>query len=442
MKRVSLSALAILALCLSLGGGALAAPPPLDYTIIDPRFDALPGTTTSRYWGIAAGAAYRIEVPAGWNGKLVLYAHGYRGTGPVLYVSNPVLREHFVRNGYAWAASSYSANFYDVRQGVLDTHALGGIFRERTGRAPSSTFVTGHSMGGHITGALIEQYPDAYVGALPMCGVMGDVALFDYFLDYNLVAQTLAGRSAIFPPPLDYETSVVPDVRAKLSSVVPTAFPANLNEQGERLRAVTEQRSGGTRPAFKETFEAWGNFLFGRYGDGTVNGIASGNVTTNLFTVYRFSSGDDEPTAAELALNRNVLRVAPDWTARYFHGADGMQNIVPVHATFRIPVLSLHTIGDLFVPLSMEQIYARRAQANDRADLLVQRAYRDVGHCGFKPQEEARAFADLVRWVENGEKPEGDELLDPEEVADPQFGCRFTEVTRAPYPACASNNSN
>src|SRR6202022_17404 len=185
MKRVSLSALAILALCLSLGPGARAPPPPpppLDYTIIAPRFAALPGTPTSRYWGIAAGAAYRIEVPAGWNGKLVLYAHGYRGTGPVLYVSNPVLREHFVRNGYAWAASSYSANFYDVRQGVLDTHALGGIFRERTGRAPSSTFVTGHSMGGHITGALIEQYPDAYVGALPMCGVMGDVALFDYFL--------------------------------------------------------------------------------------------------------------------------------------------------------------------------------------------------------------------------------------------------------------------
>jgi hypothetical protein len=105
-------------------------------------------------------------------------------------------------------------------------------------------------------------------------------------------------------------------------------------------------------------------------------------------------------------------------------------------------VLSLHTIGDLFVPLSMEQIYARRAQANDRADLLVQRAYRDVGHCGFKPQEEARAFADLVRWVEKGEKPEGDELLDPEAVADPQFGCKFTEAARPPYPACASEASD
>jgi predicted alpha/beta hydrolase len=436
MKRLSLCILRILALCLALGRGALAAPPPTDYTIADPRFDALDGTTTERFWGIADGAAYRIEVPAGWNGKLVLYAHGYRGTGPLLYVSNPALRGYFVRNGYAWAASSYSKNFYDVRQGVLDTHALSGIFQQRTGRTPSSTYITGHSMGGHITGALIEQYPHAYVGALPMCGVMGDVALFDYFLDYNLVAQTLAGRNAIFPPPVDYLTAVVPAVQASLA----TAFPAGLYERGEQLRAVTEQRSGGTRPAFKETFEFWGNFLFGRYGDGTVNGIASGNVTTNLFTVYRFSNGDDELTAAERALNQNVLRVAPDWMARNFHGADDMQNIVPVHATFQIPVLSLHTIGDLFVPLSMEQVYARRAQANHRADLLVQRAYRDLNHCGFAPQEEARAFADLVRWVENGEEPEGDELLDPEEVANPRFGCKFTAVARAPYPACASDD--
>ena len=440
MNRLSRCASGILALCLSLAGGAFAAPPHVDYIVIDTPFDAQPGTTTTRFHGVAAGAAYRIEVPAAWNGKLVLYSHGFRGNGVrQLFVSNPPLRAHLIRNGYAWAASSYSANFYDVRQGVLDTHALNAVFQERTGKTPSSTIVTGHSMGGHIVGALIEQYPDAYVGALPMCGVLGDESLFDYFLDFNLVAQTLAGRNAIFPPPADYLTTVVPAIAGQLAA----KFPFGLNARGEQLRAVTEQRSGGTRPAFKETFEFWDGFLFTLYGDGTVSGIASGNVTTNLQTTYRFGNGDDdELTAAERALNRNVLRVAPDLTARNFHGADDLQNIVPVHATFTIPVLSLHTIGDLFVPISMEQIYARRAQENDRADLLVQRAYRDVNHCGFAPQEEARAFSDLVAWVEKGQKPRGDEILDPEEVASPQFGCQFTELTRAPYPACAARDSD
>ena len=28
---------------------------------------------------------------------------------------------------------------------------------------------------------------------MPMCGVMGDAELFDYFLDFQLVAQALAG---------------------------------------------------------------------------------------------------------------------------------------------------------------------------------------------------------------------------------------------------------
>lgn len=446
MKRLSLFALGALALCLSAGRPALATPPDRPYFIDETKlpFPALPGTTSDRFWGIVpgglAGAAYQIEVPAGWNGELVLYAHGYRGTGAELTVTMPPLRAYLIKNGYAWAASSYSTNFYDVRQGVLDTHALGGVFQEQTGRTPSRTYVTGHSMGGHITSALIERYPDEYVGALPMCGVMGDVKLFDYFLDFNLAAQALAGLAATFPPPADYGTSVVPAVTARLAA----NYPFELNEAGEHLRAVTEQRSGGTRPAFKETFEYWNsgpgrkNFLFVRFdgSDGTVNGIASSNVTTNLFTEYRFGNGDDDLTPAEQALNRDILRVAPT-SARFEHGADGLQNIVPVHATFRIPVLSLHTIGDLFVPLSMEQIYARRAHESGTDDLLVQRAYRDPNHCGFAPQEEARAFADLVNWVEKGEKPRGDELLDPEEVADPQFGCRFTAATRAPYPACA-----
>src|SRR5689334_832117 len=31
---------------------------------------------TSRWNGVLNGAAYRVEVPANWNGKLVMYAHG------------------------------------------------------------------------------------------------------------------------------------------------------------------------------------------------------------------------------------------------------------------------------------------------------------------------------------------------------------------------------
>lgn len=64
--------------------------------------------------------------------------------------------------GCAWAASSYSKNYYDVRVGIEDANALTLAFNAiatangRTLAAPSKTFTTGHSMGGHIAAAAVE----------------------------------------------------------------------------------------------------------------------------------------------------------------------------------------------------------------------------------------------------------------------------------------------
>lgn len=97
-------------------------------------FAALPGTTTTRLYGVHGGAGYRIEVPDNWNGELVVYAHGFRGSGLELTVSNPAIRSYLVGNGYAWAASSYSKNGYDVREGVKDTLALTMLFNSDRAR--------------------------------------------------------------------------------------------------------------------------------------------------------------------------------------------------------------------------------------------------------------------------------------------------------------------
>ena len=76
----------------------------------------------------------------------------------------------------------------------------------------------------------------------------------------------------------------------------------------------------------------------------------------------------------------------------------------------------------------MEQEYARDAAANGNDDLLVQRAIRAIGHCEFSPVEVQTAFDDLVRWVVDGVRPEGDDVLDPAVVADPLYGCRFSDA--------------
>jgi len=426
-----LLAIVVVALAVNPLSVALAGAPPA-YFVDESKlpFDALPGTSTTRYVGVHKGAGYRIEVPENWNGELVLYAHGFRGTGLELTVSNPRIRGFLIANGYAWAASSYATNGYDVRQGVKDTHNLGQLFNGIVGN-PSRIWLTGHSMGGHITGVAIEQYPQAYVGALPMCGVMGDNELFDYFLDYNLVAQALAGIAAQFPFPADYQTAVVPAVKAALGGAGP-GFPFTLNAQGQKLAGVLQNISGGPRPSFATSFAAWANFLFTVGVTGGDLGVAPGNVQDNSDTVYQI---DTNPalSADEVALNAAVLRVAQDPQGRH---PNGIANIPFISGNLPIPVLSIHTIGDLFVPFSMEQIYARRVAAQGRSDLLVQRAIRDHSHCGFAVQEEERAFADLVNWVEHGTTPAGDDVLTAANVANPNFGCQFTLPGHPGYAAC------
>jgi pimeloyl-ACP methyl ester carboxylesterase len=385
-------------------------------------FAALPGIDTDRYWGIHNRAGYRIEVPRSWNGRLVMWAHGFRGSGLELTVDNHPLRAFLAANGYAWAASSYSKNEYDVAQGVKDTHALTSLVNGIAGH-PDRVYLTGASMGGHVTAAAIEQYPNAYDGAMPICGVLGDHELFDFYLDYNLVAAALAGVATTFPPdPAAWITGAVPQITSTLAA----AWPLGLTPAGENLRSLTELRSGGERPLFDAAWPTWASFLlqFGAL-DGTVP-RSPGVVVDNTDAVYQFDS-DPALSPAEAALNEAVLRVAQTPAGRVEHG---VANVPVVNGTPPVPVLTLHDLGDLFVPFSMEQVYARRVAAAGLSDLLVQRAIRGVGHCDFTASELVTGFADLVRWVEADVRPAGDDVLDAAVVASPTYGCAFTTATR------------
>jgi hypothetical protein len=412
-------------------GLAFAGPPP-DYFVDESKlpFEALPGATA--YWGIHARAGYRIEVPDNWNGDLVVWAHGFRGTGLELTVDNHPLRSLLIAMGYAWAASSYDRNDYDIASGVKSTHALLQYFNGLVAR-PAKVYMTGASMGGHITGVIIEQYPSAFAGALPICGVMADYDMFDFYADFNLAAQQLGTGSSIFP--VDTATYVgvtVPSIKANLEQF-PGGWPVLLNSDGANLKSLTEIRSGGERPNFDEAWFFWntfpafatgpGNFLFDlALGDGTLP-RAPGVAADNAMTVYQFDSAP-ELSPEEAALNDSIFRLVGDPQTRR---PNGLAQVPVISGDIGVPVLTLHNLGDLFVPALNQVEYARRVFEQGKSDLLVQRAIRGVLHCDFTPEEFSRAFLDLVAWVEAGAKPAGDNFLDPASVANPQFGCDFTD---------------
>ncbi|MFI7218114.1 alpha/beta hydrolase family protein [Micromonospora maritima] len=437
-----------LVLALGLTGAAPAAATGHDdgtgplpgYTIVNPPLPPLvvDGAATTVRQGVHAHAGYIVEVPARWNGDLVMWAHGYRGQGTELSPEPPAfdLRQRLLSQGYAWASSSYDRNGYDIRSGVRGTRALADLFA-RTVRRPHRVLIAGVSMGGHVIGRSLEQYPGYYAGALPMCGVLGDHELFDYFLDYNLVAQALAGVRA-YPTPADYLTDAVPRIQVALglAGLTPTG-PDTTNALGKQLRAVTVARSGGPRPGADAAFAVWKDFLFGI---ATTDGGDSpaqrpGQLATNLFTRYT----PNQP----VNLNATVQRVAPENLRQRLSPV--LTEVPRIAGRPTVPVLSLHDLGDLFVPFSMEQAYARDVAWHGRSRLLVQRAVRAAQHCEFSPAEAGAAWDDLTRWVRTGKRPAGDAVTDPRAVAAPDFGCRFSDPaawaagagTRRLYPACS-----
>lgn len=406
--------------------------PPPAYFVDESKlpFTALPGATAM--WGVHTRAGYRIEVPDNWNGKLVVWAHGFRGTGLELTVDNHPLRALLIPFGYAWASSSYSRNDYDITSGAQDTHALTEFFSGLVG-VPDLVYLTGASMGGHITAFSIEHFRGTYDAALPICGVVADYALFDYFLDFNVVAQQLGTGSSTFPvDPVVYTIVTVPTIKANLEAF-PGGWPLFLNSDGENMKNSVELRSGGVRPNFDEAWFFWntfpnfatgpGNFLFDlAFGDGTLPRTPGFSVD-NADTVYQFDT-DPNLSVEEQELNDNVVRVEADPNGR---GSNGISQVPSISGEIDIPVLTLHNLGDLFVPFHNEVEYAARVAAEGRSDLLVQRAIRGVGHCDFTATEFSRAFLDLAAWTELGIKPGGDDVINPASVADPNFGCAYTD---------------
>ena len=137
----------------------------------------------------------------------------------------------------------------------------------------------------------------------------------------------------------------------------------------------------------------------------------------------------------EVAFNNSVFRVQGDFLTNNPLRPDGVRAIPLIDGRFDVPVISMHTLENR-VPFSMQQIYTERAAANGSGSWLVQRVIRSTAHCGFTTDEMVSAFDALVIWEVNGVVPTGDEVLDPLVVADPNYGCQFTSVTRSGIPAC------
>src|SRR3954447_6866534 len=363
----------------------------------DPAFDALPGARA--FFGTQNGAIYRIEIPERWNGELMLSAHGFVTNGGAqgsrLRVGIPAIRQHLIDQGFAWAASSYRCNGYVPGIGLEDTMALTELFTRFNGNtAPRRVYLTGTSMGGHVTLLGMHEFPTAFAGALAMCPAGPE--LFDFFAATAGAAEVITGVQA----KLDTLQSDV----AKMNQLL--GKPGEYTDKGRQLASVEIQISGGPRPFAMEGLAAGGRFA------GNINPAALAGSTTpsnRAVMTTHITYGIDEGLGLSAdVLNKSARRKALDAEIRNPMGP--YDELVPFDGKLERPTLTMHGTGDLFVPIFLEQTLKGAVVAAGKESLLAQRNYRIAGHCGFSQAEMIKSFDDLTAWVHKGARPEGDEV--------------------------------
>lgn len=336
--------------------------------------------------GTLQGASYRIDMPAHWNHRLVVYFHGY-ADAPVAFHEKEAPSPMFdplLARGYAVLQSGYSQGGWAVEQAAADTERLRRFFIAHHG-VPVQTLVMGMSMGGTLTAMTIEQHPDVYAGALSLCGAIGP--------SDQLVSRDLALRAAFdyyFPGLLGPLAPVAAGYRADAATVarIDTALQSSPRARQSLLRwyRAADARNLPDVIAFVgvELRE--------------LQQRAHGNPVGNENLVY-VGTGDDD------ALNDGVRRYRADpaaaaYLARWY---------TPSGKLLR-PMLALHDVRDPLVPAYVPFHYALAAERTGHGANFVQQYVHHEGHCVFTPAQIGTAFNELTTWVDAHARPHAGRL--------------------------------
>jgi pimeloyl-ACP methyl ester carboxylesterase len=373
---------------------------------------------------LSDGATYVIDVPATWNGTLLLYSHGYVSPGasnPAEDVGDSLTGGYLLAAGYAMAGSSYATTGWAVQWAVPDQISTLQVFESLVG-TPKTTIAWGHSLGGMVTAALVQEYPSQFDAALPMCGVVGGgVGTWNAGLDTEFAFNTLLAGGSL-------QVVNITDPTENAEEAAGILIAAQNTPQGQAriaLSAALGDTPGWYDPTSPEPSPTdytdreanqyeWflnvdGIFLFDYRADleAKAGGNPSFNNGINYQTQLKKSVDYAEVQALysdaglDLATDLETLKTASRITADQ-SALTYLSNNVIYNGQIPIPVLTMHTTGDGLVPVQEEAAYAAVAKdAKDQANLKQIFVHR-AGHCEFSPAETITALQALVLRLGKG----------------------------------------
>ncbi|MGA5898409.1 alpha/beta hydrolase family protein [Streptomyces venetus] len=439
--------LALLTTCLSL---ATALPA-----------QAADATDTRLEGKLPSGAAYVMDVPASWNGTVLLYSHGYTPAGapnPAQNTPGTAARDKLLAQGYALIGSSYATNGWAVTQAVPDQLATLDLFTEKFGPA-RRTLAWGTSYGGFVTSMLAERHADRFDGSLSMCGlVQGGVANWNSTLDPVFALRTLlapdsgvrltgfADQAEAVAAAKTLSSKVeaaqrTPDGRARIALAAalhnipgyndsaqtepgPTDWAAQQSNQYAAVRGLLQL------PAFSWRQEA----------ESRAGGNPSWNTGVDYTAMLARSPLYKEVTelykeaGLSLRTDLSALGRAPRVSADP-QAVRWMRNTSVLSGRLADPQLNIHTTGDALIPVQAENAYHRAATGAGSAGLLRQAYVAGPGHCTFTTGETLAALHTLEKRLDTGRwdvRP--DTLNSTAATEDPAATPRYVSYRPAAYP--------
>lgn len=339
-------------------------------------FSSLPALAAGLKLGTHAGtlqrAPFRIDVPADWNGDLVMLMHGYQPLGATRTTpmkaaeATPV----FLKQGYAVAQSNFVSQGWAVGDAIADNERLRQHFIRVSGQPPH-TYIYGFSLGGLETAASIERYPHVYAGALVMCSATVSTP---ELISHGVVTALLA-FDALIP-------GVLPNLAAPDSPrLIPPDVFAKALQAHPKQAALLEKRMQGTPETPAGSLMLY--YMLLREFEQRAGGMPVDNRKT---TYHGF--GDDT------AFNRQVHRYAGSPAAIAY-----AQHNVTLTGRIDVPLVMQWNVLDQTIPSRFHPIYPAQVRAAGNGKLLTTLAPVGHGHCDFTHAQISAAFKTLVRKV-------------------------------------------
>ncbi|SDP05257.1 Alpha/beta hydrolase family protein [Streptomyces sp. cf386] len=410
---------------------------------------------------LPSGATYLMDVPANWNGTVLLFSHGYASgpANPAQNAPDDATKALLLQRGYALIGSSYATTGWAVTDAVPDQLATLSAFTERFGAA-SRTIAWGRSYGGFVTTAIAERHPDRIDGSISLCGlVQGGVANWNNTLDPVFALKTLLAPDSDVPLVNIADQTAADAAANTLTAAVDSAQTTAEGRARIALAAALHNIPGWNQPTQPRPaatdwdaqqanqYEAVKGLLkiaaFNRRQESEVR--AGGNPSWNTGVDYAKllgrSSVRKEVTElykkaglslrADLATLNRAPRISADPAALAW-----MSRTSTFTGRLTKPQLSVHTIGDALVPVQTESAL-KRAVTAARSGSELRQAYTDnAGHCTFSPAEQLAALHTLEdrlttgRWT--GTDPAS--LTFRATKADPTTPARYVPYRPTPYP--------